>query len=527
MSFLAIFIPAILIVILIIFSYQRLILEGYENKLLVKEEANLELVKGAAGRLFRSVITDLLVLSENQSLMEVLRNKKKLSTRARAAQEFVIFSRRKASYDQIRYIDEAGKEIIRVDFEDGDPRIVPSTSLQDKSNRYYFQSTQNLKKAEVYVSPMDLNMEKGHIETPLKPMVRFITPVFDVSGKRRGIIALNYYGSDFLEQFDSLLANKIGRPFLLNNEGYVLHGKDIESQWRFALKNGQSFANNNLAAWEKFHQQDRGRYEQPDGVFIFSTAYPLTDALKLNKRREGLHIPAPFNENSDQYAWKIVNFIPNNSLRASYGETSFTFMMLYGALIGATAIAVRGIVSFRLRRKREDYLLRQMATHDELTGLWNRRSLFEHGEETLKHSKKRRSVFSVIMMDVDHFKKVNDTYGHAAGDMVLKELAKRLFDAVRSIDLPARYGGEEFTVLSPRTDLTGAILLADRIRTSVEAAPFDIGDRKIPITLSLGVAQFDQRKTSFKTLVDLADNALYKAKEAGRNCVKPDTHGAE
>ncbi|MCW9032851.1 MAG: sensor domain-containing diguanylate cyclase [Rhodospirillales bacterium] len=518
-AFLILFIPFSLALILIVAPYHRLTAEKHENELLMKEEARLELVKDTASRLFRTVITDLLVLSENENLMRVLRNPRKLSYRARVAREFALFSRRKASYDQIRYIDENGKEVVRVDFKDGDPSITPSTQLQDKSKRYYFKATKHLNKTEIYVSPMDLNVENNRIVKPFKPMIRFITPVFDRSGLRRGIIVLNYYGSDFLEQFDALLGNRVGRPMLINIDGNMLHGGHQNANWGEMLGQGRNFANVNLAAWEYFLQRNQGWLEQSEGTYIFTTSYPLFDALKLNKRRKGLHVPAPYNKRADEYAWKVVTFVPKNILRISRGENSFIFMILYVACVIISAFASRSIVGYRFRRQRTEDMLRQLATRDVLTGLWNRRSLFEHGEETLKHSEKSGSIFSVIMLDVDHFKAVNDTYGHAAGDMVLKELSSRLFDAVRSVDIAARYGGEEFTVLSPRTDLQGALLLAERIRAAVSASPFDIGDQTICITVSLGVAKLVPGEDTFQSLVNKADQSLYDAKNSGRNCV--------
>jgi len=518
-TFLLLFVPSTLFFVTIIASYQKLIIKNDTNELLLKEEARLQLVANASGRLFRNIITDLLILSEKENLIKVIRNRKKLINRVLVAREFAIFSRRKASYDQIRYIDETGMEVVRVDFNDGDPKIIPFNRLQDKSHRYYFTATKKLKKAEVYVSPMELNIEYTRVEKPVKPMIRFITPVFNTTGDYRGIIVLNYFGEDLLELVDSLLESGSGRPVLIDNRGGILHGQPQDASHLIYKDYRTNFANIDLITWEALNSSNHGRIEKEDGIYVFTTIYPLRDALSLNKRRKGLHIAAPFNPRANSYHWKMISFMPENSLKKVQREGPLVFMMLYVVVVLANAAFCRSLVGYRIRKHHTVEKLRNLATKDALTGLWNRRSLFEHGADHIKHAEKSGSKLSVIMVDADHFKKVNDTYGHAAGDKVLKELASRLFSAVRSIDVAARYGGEEFTVLSPRTDLNGAINLAERIREAMEAELFDIGQKKIPVTVSVGVAELDGKNGTLQSVIEKADKALYRAKMTGRNRV--------
>ncbi len=159
--------------------------------------------------------------------------------------------------------------------------------------------------------------------------------------------------------------------------------------------------------------------------------------------------------------------------------------------------------------------LDEMSRTDALTGLYNRRHLDD--ELARRHSDARRhgEALSVLILDIDHFKNVNDTYGHPAGDVVLREFAVRLTAQLRTADIAGRWGGEEFLVIFPRTALPGAGHVADRIRAAIAAAPFLVGDMQIRVTVSGGCATGPI--DSLDGLVSLADACLYEAKEGGRD----------
>ncbi len=161
--------------------------------------------------------------------------------------------------------------------------------------------------------------------------------------------------------------------------------------------------------------------------------------------------------------------------------------------------------------------IRRHAITDELTGLANRRQFFDRGEREVRRAERYGRELSLLMMDLDHFKQVNDTCGHVAGDAVLRCLGEILRAVLRETDLAARYGGEEFAVLLPETDLEGALRAAQRLTTRFAQAVKD--DKDLPtVTISIGVAASNQiGLTTFDTLITAADSALYAAKERGRN----------
>jgi diguanylate cyclase (GGDEF)-like protein len=161
-----------------------------------------------------------------------------------------------------------------------------------------------------------------------------------------------------------------------------------------------------------------------------------------------------------------------------------------------------------------------LAITDPLTGLYNRRGFFELGQREVERFRRFDRPFSAIMIDLDHFKQVNDTFGHAAGDLVLIELANRLRSKIRDIDVLGRYGGEEIVVILPETDLQGAALLAERLRAHIESAPIVTDRGPITITISAGVAEYKPTTPDLASLLDRADSAMYIAKQSGRNQVR-------
>ena len=160
------------------------------------------------------------------------------------------------------------------------------------------------------------------------------------------------------------------------------------------------------------------------------------------------------------------------------------------------------------------------ARTDPLTGLYNRRHFDELLGQMIKQTDRFGDPVSLIMADVDHFKNVNDTWGHDAGDDVLKSLADTLKAGVRDADICSRFGGEEFAIVLPKTTLQGAAELADRLRKQVEAKPVMVNGEPIAVTISCGVACYPDGVITKEALFAAADRALYEAKSAGRNCVK-------
>jgi two-component system cell cycle response regulator len=211
--------------------------------------------------------------------------------------------------------------------------------------------------------------------------------------------------------------------------------------------------------------------------------------------------------------------------------------LLRGLDLGVNDYLVRPIdsnemlarVRTQVRRKRFSDRLRdsmqmtiEMAVTDGLTGLHNRRYLERHLRTLVQQAVARERPLSVLLLDVDHFKAINDGFGHTAGDGVLREFSARVRKAIRGIDLACRMGGEEFVVAMPDTDAALAMRVAERLRQKIAADRFHVGqtEESIDVTVSIGISSLDSVEDTPESLLKRADQALYEAKRAGRNQVK-------
>jgi diguanylate cyclase (GGDEF)-like protein/PAS domain S-box-containing protein len=192
----------------------------------------------------------------------------------------------------------------------------------------------------------------------------------------------------------------------------------------------------------------------------------------------------------------------------SFGQTDLNLLSLFGSHVSAA-----------IRNARMHQQLVKFATSDPLTGIFNRRHFFSLGEPIFTNAQRYNFPTAAIIFDLDYFKQVNDQYGHLAGDDVLCTVVDRCVDAIRETDIIARYGGEEFVILMPETDLGGARILADRLRTRVAEKPIHTDRGEVAVTISIGVAELKPDMQSLEHLVNTADDALYIAKQGGRNRV--------
>jgi diguanylate cyclase (GGDEF)-like protein len=161
--------------------------------------------------------------------------------------------------------------------------------------------------------------------------------------------------------------------------------------------------------------------------------------------------------------------------------------------------------------------IQQLAITDPLTRIFNRRQFFDLAEQEFERTRRYGRPLSIIMFDIDLFKKVNDTYGHSVGDVVLQQVAEISKRALRDVDIFARYGGEEFVILLPETTATEAQLMAERLRQLVARTTLEINKIKVNITLSFGVVEVDDTCRDTEDLLDRSDQALYHSKGTGRN----------
>ena len=169
---------------------------------------------------------------------------------------------------------------------------------------------------------------------------------------------------------------------------------------------------------------------------------------------------------------------------------------------------------------RSQAILKYEAEHDRLTGLWNRGRIIDELARELRRNRREHASLAVVLADVDHFKRINDSYGHATGDQVLQRVGQRILSSLRATDAIGRYGGEEFLLVLPRADIAGGRDVAERVRAAVAALPVIDAQAEQRVTVSLGVACSGPSGPESAALIEAADDALYRAKANGRNRVE-------
>lgn len=219
--------------------------------------------------------------------------------------------------------------------------------------------------------------------------------------------------------------------------------------------------------------------------------------------------------------------IPQMIIMTMYGEPHHLGLLMVVAIaIPATLILSKSIHQSRLsiiatHDELEDSVrkLHELSISDNLTDAYNRRYFFEASEDLIADARKDQHKAALIMLDVDHFKRINDTHGHQAGDFVLVKLAEAIRSTLRDSDIFARIGGEEFSIFLNHTSLEGAGVVAEKIRTLVENMTFDYESTPIRVTVSIGISELDHQKRTADDLYKASDRKLYAAKESGRNRV--------
>lgn len=417
----------------------------------------------------RMVTTDLRFLSSNIHLKLLIPNKpiENSSHLAMVKQEFLQFSRAKRFYDQIRYLDDSGMETVRINFNAGHPSIVPDELLQNKKGRYYFDEAFSLNKGEIFISPLDLNIEHGQVEQPHKPMIRFAMPFYNLQNKKSGIVLLNYFGSYLLDRFKEYGRLSSGSLLLTNRSGYYLVGTPPEEEWGFMfpdqVSREKTFAHDYPDAWIKIVGTERGQFEMEDGLFTYATAYPLNVGMRSSTGTGKAVGKSDLLLGAGDYYWKIVSFVPKKILYAEHTKLKqiLGFFMLGLSLLITVASWKLSLSHYQQKQAEEELKqktqnlfesnlkLEKLATTDALTGLANRRFAMKALERLWEESEQYHKPLACMMIDADNFKEINDIYGHDAGDTVLCQLANELKGTVRTDDIVCRLGGMNFLLFVP------------------------------------------------------------------------------
>ena len=271
-----------------------------------------------------------------------------------------------------------------------------------------------------------------------------------------------------------------------------------EAYWKLALETAMMIA---FITWVLFYT---GRLNSPlQNLYLLVV---ITSSLMLGRLSTVVAMVAI----AACYGW--LGYVRGDSAFQSFG-VEFLSRFVPLALVGY----VTTMMSFDMRSALTR--IKTLSETDELTGIYNRRAFMSISEHTVKLSQRYGRNFSVVMLDSDSLKIVNDGYGHDAGDQLLKAMVAHVQVELRKPDLLARYGGDEFVLLLPDTNVEGARLTAERIRERIATTPLVLGGKEISITASMGVATYPDHGKDYERVFEAADNALYSSKTSGKNKV--------
>jgi len=416
---------------------------------------------------------------------------------------WLAYSDTRRVFDQIRYLDAEGNEIVRVDYAPDGAFVMPKDQLQNKKDRYYFQQTINLNENQIYISNLDLNMEKGAIEMPINPVIRFARPFFDESGVKQGIVILNYYASDILTMIESVGSSSFGEVFFLNKDGYWLyHSNDSYTEWAFSYNPDSTvnFKNYYPKEWGMISAGGTGTMTTDNGYFCYA-AIPF-DTIRFDNDSE-------FQISSEIDSWYIMTHIKTDTASTPYPSSSIIDLarssfrqnyLIYALAILFSALLAGFITSSRTRSKQVKFF----SEYDVMTNAYNRHSGIDKLSDAYKSLSKSGCNLSVCFLDINGLKEINDTLGHEVGDELIITVSKTIRSVIRANDFLVRLGGDEFLIVLQGVDEERAEEVWSRI-----VAEFDninnTEHRKYLISVSHGV------KMLSCNLNQVLDNVLHQA----------------
>ena len=359
--FALIYIPVFFLLSVVLFAVVQFDRTLREKNVEVREASRIQVAKGGVESDLASAEADLRIIANMPLLQEFLDTGDNRLKRM-IEREFLVFAKETGDYDQIRYLDTSGKEVIRINYNNGKPYVVPFNKLQNKFGRYYFTDAFKIDRGEIFVSPLDLNVENNKVEIPYKPMIRYGTPVFDSTGEKKGVVLLNYFGNELLQRFRMAMQSEgMHKAMLLNRNGYWLSSPDSKEEWGFMLgASDHTFGNEYPSVWKIISTTQAGSVLTSKGLFVYDTVHS-----KINRHQAAVRITASGShgledEDAPDYRWKIVSFTSDKALFGSafytqdLGKALLVFVYILFALI---SLYVARITLSRRQAREEVHLL--------------------------------------------------------------------------------------------------------------------------------------------------------------------------
>ncbi len=403
------------------------------------------------------------------------------------------------TFSQVRLLNLNGMEIVRVDLgENHEAKVSQLSQLQDKSNRYYYRESMELSENQIYMSPMDLNIEQDKIEIPHKPMIRFAIPVFDIDGKRIGLLVFNYLAQQILRDLSGLNVHEGDQWILLNDDGYYLHGPNPDKNFGFMFpEKNPGFFSDYPDFWNLLSNSRDQKFNRPDGIYYRNFITPFAvDTMKTL---------------SNAHTWILSMFVPQKSIHEQDKLLIQGIFMATGIIV--PILLLLGWLLGKSRVKNKWYLksLEESAIVDGMTGLLNHRAAMDQLEYQINVVKRSGNPLSLTYIDLNDLKSVNDTLGHRKGDQMILLAADSIEKAIRKTDIAARIGGDEFLVILPGLARDNAREVIQRIESFYAQKSQEIFNREF--TLSWGISIWKEGSDTGENMINRADKEMYKMKQ--------------
>ena len=503
---LIIYLVILVISFLGIYLFEKNTREIEFNEAMTHERNSIDIEEKLLGNELSMLIADLLYLNnlfsgelkDHDSYEEII-------------EHWVEFSFQHGIYDQIRYIDQSGDERIRVNLTDGKSYAVDEEELQNKADRYYFTETKKLPEGDVYVSPVDLNIENGTLEVPYKPMIRLSTPIYSTEGEFAGIIIINYLAENSLETFRSIANESYGTLVLLNGDGGWISSGDVRRDWNFMFEGREEL---NFAwyydEWD-FIGEGSGQEVTETGLFTY-TRVDLKD--KIRSQDKDMESKVHLADGS----WCIVSYIErgaNPDVIFVDQTLPFIINILKSEILLMIVIFLASpMLGYLLYLYAKSYRKTKIySEYDSLTKMLNRRTGTKRLETMLSEKERRKMEISLCFLDVNGLKQVNDILGHKMGDQLLQSVAYVIKNSIRENDFVARMGGDEFIVVFSDIGKEVAENIWGRIYDKFEEIN-ETEDRPYAISVSHGIVSCDKdsKPISSEEFIKQADALMYEQK---------------
>lgn len=364
-------------------------------------------------------------LNEVRTDLNYLSNKFSSHNNIDMEKDFLNFSSQKKRYSQLRYLDNFGMEKVRVDYKNHSI-IIPKSNLQNKKNRYYFSESIDLNRSNIYISPLDLNVEHNIVQVPIKPTIRFATPVYNTKNEKMGVIIINYLADEIVGRLKNIRNGFFGKLYFLNSDGYYFVGKDSSREWGFMFKNKKNitFKDEFQDVWRYINSKNIGTYENNKGIYFFKTI----DLLNLFDGTNKIVC--------DDSKWRLVLFVPHSYIEDKVSNDFVSNFLIYIVISIILAIFL-WIVLANVKRKDEN----EKKIEDLNKQIINERDSFVAGPTIVFRLKYAygwpveyvsKNVKDILGYDVEEFVSGNLVYANIILPKYIEKFSERLADAKKN-----------------------------------------------------------------------------------------------